>query len=688
MGDIAFEALADPPRLRVADTIGNEQYTLLLDSPVEPEHVSTDDFTYPVSDAIRVEVSGFELRGFVRVHLWDSDGELLHVVNQDEGREVPPGEYFVELCRSPKTYIRYSGPLRIESDGERTMIEFGDQSRVAIGARSPRRQPAHTITTTEEPSDVLRALSHLGEGLITTTPSRAFPSLRGHPPEIEIGEELDVPADLASAKGSISMTIPAELEFLYEAAPLIYYLNSDVRSGSRPRMLVDGETVYEFDPDSFSSDVENLLRHVFTLDCVVRRVGTYPVDSVECDRLVEHVPYELPELYHADEGPRLERYLEVPFEPVTQQAPGWPAVGYVEPRAEHVTAIPHLAAQLTPVRTISPERMSGLEARRAALTAFTEGGVTSRGASEVFSGNASFVDVEPSVDTTIWVGSDIPIGSNKFVVQGYQNRYERTASGKNSIDVTIVCNESWMDEEATSVADHYLERPDLPFQVSTHEHLDRASLADVLAEKTDFLHYVGHATPDGLKCSDGYLDIAKVPDIGVETFFLNACQSYRQAKRLVERGSIGGIATLSDVTDDQASVVGRTTAKLLDLGYSLRVALEIACTRSVVGGQYLVVGDDGITLVSSDGPPNSCSITSTASRYELIITTYQSTRTGLGALYVPWLDHVDQGYLVGRSIGPFELTASELREFLEYTNVPVDFEGEFRWAYDLAEELS
>lgn len=688
MGKVAFEALEGPPRLHVADTVGNEQYTLHLDEPVSPEPVSTDGFEYPVSDAVRVETSGFDLGTIVRMHLWDEKGELLHTSDRDTEISVSAGDYYLEICHPVKTYIRFSGSVDVTPVDGRMRVRFDRPTSVSVGARSPRKQPAGTIITTSNPADVMTAFSYLGEGLLTTKPLRSYPNLRGYPPEVRVGNELDVSGDLRTGDQPVTMALPEELSFLYEAAPLVYYLNTDVQPSSKPELRVDGDSVYQFDSGSFGSEVAELLQHIFGLDCVVRTAGSYPIETVETNRLSGVIPFDLPELYEADQETRLRRYLDVPFQPVSAQVPNWPATGYVEPFAANIEAIPHLVAQLIPVRAVSPDRISGTEARRSALRAFTNGGSSTRAASEVFNGEASFVEIESSDNTNdIWVGNDIPILTNKLIVEGFRNRFERDSSDRNSIDVTIVCNESWMNAEATTVRDYYADAEDLPFNVTIYENLDRTSLESLLEAKTDFLHYIGHATADGLRCNDGYLDIASVESIGVEAFFLNACQSYRQAIKLVEGGAIGGIATLSDVTDDQANIVGRTAIRLLNIGYPLRMALEIARSRSIIGGQYLAVGDDSATLVSTKGLPNKCTVESTNDGYELTVSTYQTFRLGAGGIYHPWMSSEDGTYLTGKSIGPFELPAAELSEFLEFTNVPVEFDGEFRWAFDLAEEL-
>lgn len=246
-----------------------------------------------------------------------------------------------------------------------------------------------------------------------------------------------------------------------------------------------------------------------------------------------------------------------------------------------------------------------------------------------------------------------------------------------------------MSDEASTVRERYRGREDMPFDVDVHDQLDRASLADLLGTDIDFLHYVGHASTDGLECTDGHLDVGTVQSVAVDTFFLNACQSYRQARTLVRNGAIGGIATLSDVTDSEAATVGRTIARLFNDGYPLRVALEIARSRSVVGGQYLAVGDDSVALVPSQAyAPSFSRIEDTLAEFELSLRYFSTSRNRLGAGVVPKLGEDTQMFLLGRCLGPFDLATEELLSFLREANAPVEFEGEFYWSRDLADRLA
>lgn len=309
---------------------------------------------------------------------------------------------------------------------------------------------------------------------------------------------------------------------------------------------------------------------------------------------------------------------------------------------------------------------------------------------DVFDSEASFVDLSPSrrTEMDVWVGSDTPLQANELLVEGYDNRLNRDPVDRSTITVNIICNEFWMDGEVDVSKRRYEDRLELPFDIDVYEHLTRDELGDLLEDDVDFIHYIGHATKDGLKCSDGYFDVDSVTEVGADMFFLNACQSYRPGIDMIKNGCLGGIVTLSEVTDKEAATVGRTVAKLLNLGFPLRNALQIARRRSITGGQYLAIGDDSASMVQAEsGMPYECFVTELGGDYELSIRTYPTNRFHLGSLFRPNVGSETEQYLASKYIGPYSLSRDELVAFLELENAPVEFNGNFRWAFDLARNL-
>jgi hypothetical protein len=185
-----------------------------------------------------------------------------------------------------------------------------------------------------------------------------------------------------------------------------------------------------------------------------------------------------------------------------------------------------------------------------------------------------------------------------------------------------------------------------------------------------------------------YFEVDSVSSVGADMFLLNACQSYERGLQMVRNGCIGGIVTLGEVTDEEAATVRRTVSRLLNLGFPLRYALMIARRRSIIGGQYLAVGDDSASLVEAESSlPYECVVRSSGAGHAVTVRTYPTNRFHLGSLFGRNVGPDGQQYLAGKPNGPFELPADELASFLEMANVPVSFDGEFYWAFDLAREI-
>ncbi|MFB6148586.1 MAG: hypothetical protein ABEJ48_02875, partial [Halobacteriales archaeon] len=206
---------------------------------------------------------------------------------------------------------------------------------------------------------------------------------------------------------------------------------------------------------------------------------------------------------------------------------------------------------------------------------------------------------------------------------------------------------------------------------------------------TDFLHYIGHIDSGKFICTDGSLHIHDINKTGVNAFLLNGCQSYDQGLRMLDVGSVGGIVTLNDVGNDGAIEIGKVIAKLLNCGFSLRSALEIAREQQIAESEYIVVGDGGTDVVQNEGmTPNLQNISKIDDdSYFLNIITYPPVEQGMGVLFIPMLEQVNTQFLNPGSIGPFEINEQELIEFLKLEELPAIYEGEFKWSTSLRNEL-
>jgi hypothetical protein len=238
-----------------------------------------------------------------------------------------------------------------------------------------------------------------------------------------------------------------------------------------------------------------------------------------------------------------------------------------------------------------------------------------------------------------------------------------------------------MDEERQLVDEVYGTRDDLPFDVTVHDDLTTAELRTVLTTDAEFFHYIGHTEHDGFVCRDGKLDVTTLDSVGVDTFLLNACNSYNQGLSLVEKGAIAGIVTLNEVLNDGAVRIGESVARLLNCGFPLRAALTIARGESILGGQYIVVGDGGITVAQADGGiPNLLEIETTEMGYSVEMKTFSTDNKELGAITFPHFSDCEGHYLIPGPVDTFNLSREELVEFMQMQQVPIRTSGELYWS--------
>jgi hypothetical protein len=166
---------------------------------------------------------------------------------------------------------------------------------------------------------------------------------------------------------------------------------------------------------------------------------------------------------------------------------------------------------------------------------------------------------------------------------------------------------------------------------------------------------------------------------------LNACRSYRQGRRLIEKGAISGVVTLDDVINSGAVRIGKTLAKLLNYGFPLRSALNIARERSIVGTQYLVIGDGNADIAQHQGNvPVLVSVDTESDEYDVTLTTYATSGFGMGTQYRPPIQGVKEVYLCPGTLPTFNVSEQVLEEYLSMVVLPVQFDGTFGWSDTLS----
>ncbi|WP_418280516.1 caspase family protein [Halorubrum sp. DTA98] len=696
---IDIEPLRDDDGISVTDHIENTQFKLYTDRPVDLRPGDEDDHYFPVDTSVRLDVEEVVVPRVASVIAHGADGQ---VVAEGSEMELDRSTYHLEVPSTPtKTYLRVDGGVSVATAAESTHIRIADRVSLAVGFRSFNEQPAGTITTPPDPNSMFEAVSCFGSALHTTSPERSFPTLRGHPPLLELGSELRIPEHVEPPDSGVRIVVPPEFRSLYPVVPLAYYLAAEIVPGSAPRLEGDGwEFPLEPDLERIAGQV---LRQTFHLDCITRTEGFFQVDLHE--RATTDLDLDWGWLYELPIAGRLGKYLDVPFDRIEPELPQWTLTTDVRPDSENVEMLPFVAAELSLVR--SPETVerhgdsesdgvSGfLRSRAPDRAGVLRGGADAASVDDSFRGTDSrashafmpddvdLVRPEP-VDTVehAWIGHGVPIGANKATPDAYRRRLDVGSIEQSRISVTVVCNDEQMREEG-NVADLYGLRDIVQFDIEVKYDLSRAEMRAVLESDVDFLHYIGHVDERGMQCADSFLDLtAESLDVGVSAFLLNACQSYEQGEALIHRGSRGGIVTLTDVANSPATRLGRIVARLMNGGFNLRTALYVAKQELITGQQYIVIGDGGTTVCQSrSGGALVVSLDRAGDdRWDIAVDMFPNGPYGNGSLGTLNTSTVDEHYYIPSKITASSVSSEDFSQFCALEMLPIFFEGELRWS--------
>ena len=664
---IDFEPRAESG-LTIIDTIEKRQYSFDTSTRVTPVPADDTRFYFPVDRTTRISANEIALDNRVDVFVRDTTGNSLLEVGSAVDEDLGPGTYSIELNAPIKVYLQVDGPLSVTADINDVVFEF-ESPTVYVGARSYHRHPSTTITTTEDPEEMMAAISALSSALKTTTCERSYPTLRGHPPRIECGDKLHIPDELSRPETGIRLEVPPSLENVFVAAPLVYYLGAEMVPGEKPR-LVTGRFKYPLDDLPLEREIERLLKQIFFLDCLTRTTGYYRIELYEREQIDLKLDFE--ELYHLPISDQLPAYLSIPFERIRPFLPRWPLTAHISPTPNRVSAIPFVLHDLGLIRIARGSTVSADSIPSFVLESFLE----TRGNSAP---DRTFIRLES--DSSLeqaWFADGIPVNATKAIPRAFENKLEREPK-KGAIEIAVVCNDSGMGANE-NVEEVYQSREGLDLTATTYTDLSTSDLRLVLESEVDFLHYIGHIDEDGFRCRDGWLDAETLDGVSVPIFLLNACQSYDQGAALIEAGAVGGIVTFSDVVNDGAAHIGYTVARLLNLGFPLRIALAIARGESIVGGHYLILGDGSADVVQVEqGVPMLCEIETTDEPIDVLLHSYPSREGKIGTMVYPYVEPNDQYFLTPGPLRTFQLTTEMIQKYLLWHQVPVRKDGYLVW---------
>ncbi|MFP9059026.1 hypothetical protein ACLI4R_00685 [Natrialbaceae archaeon A-chndr2] len=713
---IAFERGDQATEWTIRDTIENRFVTLQTAEPTTLVPIEHEPFAYPVDTVRRFTTTSFSLDKRFHVRIHDQDGTTAKRIVPGEHHHLEHSTETVGLNGQPILYVAADHPGTVTLGHHDVSVDFEQPTVVTLGVRSTHTTPATTITTTEDPASIMNAVSMATTAMKTMTPDRSWPTLRGHPPLIERGNALEIPDSLSKPNTEITITVPPTLEAVYTVAPLAYYLGADLVSGSSAAIETPRERYQLGTSRPLEAAVERRLQHVFVLDCFVRSAGIVKDRLNGADALEEAAPFDFETIYAAPIATQLEGYLEVPFEMVEPHIPPWPATAFVPETPETAELVPLLLDQFALIKPLTAATGFGQSSETSAVDSslsvpestlsipestlsIPESILTKRTASpsadqgEAVSSNPGGAQrlegVFPHSLEHVWFGPGIPAGMSRATVASYRRRLDREPASEET-RVQVVCNEAEMLSEVEHLEDLYADRDVHPFDVQVEYGVSTDRLTTLLTSSAiDLFHFIGHASPDGLTCHDGLLDVRTLEAVSIDAFILNACRSAQQGLALVDGGAHGGLATHSDLLNERAIRAGETLSRFLSRGLRLHDAVQFTALVESVG-EYSIIGDGTITIAQSDGSSSALYlIDSFTDPVSLCSFELPLLNRNLGSTAHTGFPEYDGSTLAPVAHCLPAVPLSALKEDLQWSTTPVIYDGKVHWppAIGLPEEL-
>lgn len=458
---VSFDTEGD--NLCVSDALTDQSFSIGLSHPPTLDRAPTAAFLFPVDDAVTVSTSKLVIPGGRAVILRNQDGDHLGEFSTTP-HELSEGTYYLEVSIPVKTYVRIPRTdltgVHVDSFDNVGALEvtFPEETQIEVGARSTHDRPRATITVPDDPRALMDALSVLPSSIKEWSAERSWPTLRGHPPAINVGEELDIPAGLQRPKTGVTVEVPETYADVYRVAPLAYYLGATVVPGDEPTLRLDNgfDAVLGTGLD-LEATVSRQLATCLTLDSLVRIGGYYSFPRYEYDALAPELPFYPPNLADQPLSSQLLEYFEVPETSLAPYAPQWPVTASLRPTVEDARFLPHVLNGLWRVHITGDREPEDPEPFESSL-------VTAHTARAPPSGDARLVDsaLVSAATATRRTTSEVALGivtdhSERAVAFRDTDRFAGTVaeSGRGrsmATDVDVLYTENGVSETRAAVA--------------------------------------------------------------------------------------------------------------------------------------------------------------------------------------------------------------------------------------------
>ncbi|WP_186311035.1 hypothetical protein [Halorubrum depositum] len=631
-GRVGFEV--DEGTLRVRDELEGAELRLVLDREPDLRPALPELFPLPVDGAVSFEAESLSVPEYGSISVRDDDGDLVAQLN--EPLELPRGSYCIEVNGVTKALIRVTD-VEIETSGsagpDPVEIAFDRPRTVTVGARSLHTRPEATITVPDDPTALAEAVSVLGSSIKEFSPERSWPTLRGYPPRIERGDELDIPSPLTVPDTGVEVVVRPTYADVYRLATLSYYLGAEMVTGDAPAIRLDTGYVERLPSEgqALEERATELLRTWFFLDTLARTEGYVPSDRAEYERVGPELPFYPPNLADLSMSERLMEYLEVDPDTVAPYVPTWPTEAVLRPGPATAELLPHLAHGLAPIRVRGSPDPPRPDAPIALATSpqaadtlgpdATAGALSDPDADPVANANGGSI---PSPDV-----APIPAGASVLTPAAYENALRRPTVERGDVAVAFLV----ADADRARAIRRSMTDPELPDGIGSwtvSAAPNRETVVGTLSDPAFDVVFCGLPVKDGVvEAADGPADVAgrsaeaerEAPGV---TVFEGTDAAL--AAGTVERGGSSAVALDTVAEPDRI----RTFVGLLSSGSSIAVAVRLAFGADGPAARF--AGDPATAVAVDRGLPTYLYSVRpvTEGSYRVLLRSFLSARARLG----------------------------------------------------------
>jgi hypothetical protein len=573
---VGFET--DGRTLCIRDALEGEEFPLYFDREPQPQPALPDLFHVPVDRAVSFEAESISIPVQAAVTVRDADGEF--VAQLDDPMDLPRGTYYLDVNGVVKVLIR-AADVAISAtgmtDSEAVDLTFDRPTTVTVGARSLHTRPEATITVPDDPTALAEAVSVLGSSIKEFTPERSWPTLRGYPPRIRVGDELNIPNPLVAPDTGVEVVVRPTYPDVFRLSTLAYYLGARVVVGDAPAIRLDTGYVVSLPTEgrALEERVEELLRTWFFLDTLVRTEGYVKSDRHEYKQVGPQLPFYPPKLADRSMSERLMEYLEVDPETVAPYTPEWPTEAVLRPVPEAAELLPHLAHVLAPVRvrgSADPTVDAPVALATSPWMNHGEDGSVSEGL--------------PTPDET-----QVPSGTALLIPDGYENRFTRSTTARGEIRVVALTDSA---ERAEGLR-RALSDPEVPGGIGSWEVIDTPDTSTVTTVLSDADIDIAYCDlpieDDRIAAADGTISLSGLDDAPALVAF-EGVEDIAFGISVVENGGLSSILFESSLNPSLVrSLIGL-------LSFGVATAPSVGLSGAETATQTRIVGDPGVEIAS------------------------------------------------------------------------------------------